>query len=1059
MNRLADFFFLKQVFALLLTVLLVVGGLMGAGTMVKEGDPDIRLAIAMVTTTWAGADPETIENQVTDKIEKELKSLKGLKKLSSASFEGQSRMRVEFRAEADISESIALVRAKVSEAEAELPDAADEPKVTEVSAQDVPILTIGLFGQLDQAVLSRAAEDIQDLLEKVPGVREVNLGGQREEVVHVQLLPARMLAMGVSPTQVADAIQQGNRDMPWAQIDSDEIGAQLRFYGRFRSLEDLQDVPVARVGNSNANANDGRVVRLHEVAEVRRDLEREQTRAFLSTAQGEFEPAIVADIVKVPGSDSIKAIDLCVETLEKAQQDPNLWPHGMEYRVINTDAETINEDLANVTSNVTQGVLGVALVLLVALTWREALIAGLSIPLTFLGAIAILFLLGDTLNTMVQVGMILALGLLVDVFILMMEGLHEGIFVEGLPWPQAALKTVKTYATPAFTGQLTTILALAPLMAISGTMGKFIRFIPITAIICLLMSYAIALLVDIPLSYYLLGRLKGENKQTFIDRLTEIAQEKFADWSLRFTIRNKTIARLWTLAALGVFILSLVLVGTVPGELFPNADARKLSVNVELPPTTTLDSSQAVADDLGKILQSKTYLESVVKFVGQRSGLVEESGIKPQEGNYLVGFSAIFTPERDRPQLSFKYVDELRQELSQAARKYPGATLVVNKPGTGEGGDPIQLQITGPDMDVLRQLSGEVQVALQAIPGSIDVRDDLGPLKPDMKLRPRREAMEFHNMTPENLAQQGRFIMTDNDIGDFFIGGGEEDLEIRLSTKWNSRDGAVGGPTNREELLMARIFTPNGETVAGSQLLEVEPSAAPLSITHQDGQRTVTILAKTQGRTLGEIWADLEPKLQAMQKDWPNGYTYKLAGEAETQSETFGSAGQMAGVALFLVFAVLVIQFGSFTQPFIIMMAIPLALIGTFSGFFLLQIPISFPAVIGIIALVGIVVNDAIVMVETMNANRKAGMDVRQAAAKGVAARLRPILTTSLTTIVGVIPLALSDPIWFPLASAIGFGLVASTLIALLVIPGLYLQLTPNPKTNESSSQIAIATR
>jgi len=268
-------------------------------------------------------------------------------------------------------------------------------------------------------------------------------------------------------------------------------------------------------------------------------------------------------------------------------------------------------------------------------------------------------------------------------------------------------------------------------------------------------------------------------------------------------------------------------------------------------------------------------------------------------------------------------------------------------------------------------------------------------------------------------------------------------LEIHLSTMWASRNGAVGGPTRRDELLSSPIVTSDGETIAASQVLEAELGNAPLSITHQDAQRTVTVLAKNEGRTVGQIVEALEPQLLEMQRQWGPGYGYKFGGELETQQETFASAAQMAVVALFLVFAVLVIQFSSFTQPFIIMLAVPFALIGTFTGFFLLQIPISFPALIGIIALTGIVVNDAIVMIETMNSYRNQGISIREASARGAADRLRPILTTSITTIVGIIPLALSDPIWFPLASAIGFGLVASTLIALLVIPCLYLLLTP----------------
>ncbi|MGK7892071.1 MAG: efflux RND transporter permease subunit, partial [Xenococcus sp. (in: cyanobacteria)] len=491
-------------------------------------------------------------------------------------------------------------------------------------------------------------------------------------------------------------------------------------------------------------------------------------------------------------------------------------------------------------------------------------------------------------------------------------------------------------------------------------------------------------------------------------------------------------------------VISTILVGTVPSSLFAEGDGRKLSVNIELPPTTTLDSSQKVADDIGELLQSQDYLESVIKLVGQRSGLVQESGLKPNNGNYLVGFYAIFTPQEEREKLSFEYIDGLRSQLDKALRQYPGASLVVNAQSTGEGGDPIEIELIGSDMDELRRISGEVQLALRKIPGAIDVRDDLGALRADIKLRPRREALNFYGLSDDDLATQGRYLMTDNDIGDFPIGGGQEDLEIRLSTMWASRNGGIGGPTRRDELLSLPIFNNEGKSLTGSQLLEAEFGNAPLSITHKDAQRTVTVLAKNKSRTVGEIVADLEPKLAEMKENWSQGYDYKFAGELETQGETFASAGQMAIVSLFLVFAVLVIQFSSFTQPFIIMLAIPFAFIGTFLGFFFCQIPISFPAVIGIIALTGIVVNDAIVMIETMNSHRAKGMKVRDAAARGAADRLRPILTTSITTIVGVIPLALSDPTWFPLASAIGFGLVASTLIALLVIPCLYLLLTSN---------------
>ncbi|MEM9008865.1 MAG: efflux RND transporter permease subunit, partial [Cyanobacteria bacterium P01_F01_bin.86] len=900
---------------------------------------------------------------------------------------------------------------------------------------------------LDISTLSRTAKDLQDRLEAVPNLREVNLSGDREEVVQVQLIPSRLTTLGISSTQVRDAIQGGNRDASWDRVRDDAIGAQVRLFGRFRTIRDLKALPVARL-------TDNRIVRFDEVAEVRRDLERATNRATLSWESDPYEPAVLLEVVKAAGSDSIEVVNSALEVLEEAKTNPRLWPSGMEYRVLSNDADIIQKDQLNLFSNVGQASLLVFVILLVALTWREALIAGLAIPLTFIGALFFLWLGGQTLNTMVLIGMILALGLLVDVFILMLEGMHEGIFVEGLSFPESALKTVKSYAAPAFAGQLTTILALAPLMAISGTLGKFIRLIPISAITCLVLSYVLSLLVVIPLSKLLLGNVKGGSQKTFMDRMTEVASTRFAEWSLRFTVSNRWVARLWSLATVGLFVFSSILFTTLPPNLFPISDETKLSINVQLAPSATLARSQDVADQMGELLRQyedsdgQPIFKTITKLVGKTSGLVTSSELRPASADYFIGFSAIFVDREQRQRQSYEYIRDLRRDLQEnILRDYPGATLTMQYPISGGGDDPIQVEISGDDMQDLREISVQVQQALREIPGTMDVRDDLGNLREDYKLIPKREALNFYGLTQEDLAAQGRYLMIDNDIGDFPIGSGEEDIEILMSTLWPSRQGEVGGPSRQDEFQSIRFITPEGNTVPAEVVLEPSPDAVPLSITHRNGQRTVTVLAKTvpgAGVYDANVLEALTPKLEKLKESWPQGYNYRFGGDAETSDETFGSAGQMLVVAIFLVFAVLVLQFGSYSQPFIIILTIPFALTGTFIGFYLLGLPFSFPAAIGVIALTGIVVNDAIVMVETMNERRKEGLSVRQAAARGASDRLRPILTTSITTIIGLIPLALSEANWFPLCMAIIFGLIAATLIALLVVPGLYLQLTPN---------------
>ena len=1055
-----EFFFTRQIVAILLCFLLIMGGVMGYFSMVKEGDPDIRIARAMITTSWGGTDAETMESQVTDKLEDEIKSLQGLDDFTSATFNSVSIINVAFKAEAPVTESIQELRGKVDDAEPELPAEStgrEPPDFEQLSEQDTPILTLALTGEgLDTAILSRTAESLQTELESVSNVREVNLAGQRETVIHVQMIPSRLTTLGISATQISNAIRGGNIDSAWDLIRDNDIGAQLRLYGRFRTLEDLRSLPVARL-------NDDRIVRLSEVADVYQGLERETNRAFLSWQGSEYAPTINLDVVKVAGSDTIQVVDSVLAAMEAARQGPELWPHGMEYRLLSNDADLIRDDLNGLGLNVLQASLCVFIILFVALTWREALIAGLAIPLTFAGAIFALWIMGYTLNTMVMVGMILALGLLVDVFILMLEGLHDGIFVQGLSFSQAAIKTVTTYAGPSFAGQLTTILAMAPLMAISGTMGKFIRLVPISAITCLVISYGLALLVVIPMAKFLLGNgQEGTHTKTFIDRFTEEISERFAQWSLRTTVPNRRIARLWTLGPIALFVCAVILFTQLTVSLFPVNDGRKLSINVELPPTATLDRSEEVANQIGEIVRSysdpdgNTVFESVVKLVGQRSNLVGSSEIKPGSADYFLGFSATFVERSDRDRNSYEYVRDLRQTLDETVvRNYPGAVLAMQYDL-----DPIEIELYGEDLTVLRELSGQVQQALREIPGTMDVRDDLGNLRQDYKLVPKREALDFYGISQEDLGEQGRYLMTDNRVGDFALGSGEEDLEIRLSTQWLSQNGAIGGPSRLDEFVTTRFVTPEGEVLPRDALLEVVPGDVPLAITHRDTERSVTILAKVipgQNYFDSEILAQLVPKLEAMQYDpslsdeenasrWPRGYTYRFGGDSDTTSETFSSAGQMLVIAIFLIFAVLVLQFGSYTQPLIIIMTIPFALIGSLLGFFLLNLSFSFPAVIGVIALTGIVVNDAIVMVETMNERRQQGLDVRHSAAFGASDRLRPILTTSITTIVGLIPLALTNARWLPLCMTIILGLVSATFIALLVIPGLYLQLTPESR-------------
>jgi len=1039
---LAKFFILQPTFGLLLTVLIIAAGFIAYTSLVKESLPDLEIPQATVSTFWPGADPQTIEQEVTEKIEKELATLKGVKKTSSASFDSYSLIAVEFVAEAKLTESMQLLRSKISDAEAELPREVETPTVTQVSVDDRPIISIALYGDVNAAMLSRTAQELEDRLERVQGINEVKIGGLRQEVIRIQLIPERLVSLGISPTVVRAAIQSANRDMPWGEIDSDQLGGTTRLYGRFRDLDDLSKLPITRLDGAG-----GRVVRLEEIAEIQRDLERETTRAFISFDGGEFNRSIDISLTKVPGADTLKAIENAKIELIAARAEAN-WPHGLEYRITSDQSDKIWESLLRVFNNGWQAMLCVFVILLFMLTWREALIAGLSIPLTFLGAMAAVWMLGYTLNEMVLIGMVLALGLLVDVFILMMEGMHEGIYVEGRTFGQAALATVRRFALPAFAGQMTTILAMAPLLAISGTSGKFIRILPVTTICCLVVSFVVALLIDVPLSRYLLGRKEGEgDKKTVMDRFSLWLTERLGRLSLRYIVGNKPVAATWVVGALSLFVVAAGAFATLPMEMYSERDGRNLGVTIELPAGTTLDTSQQCADLVGELLRGKDYLESTVKLVGQKSPMSTGSltdALAPSQGDYLVGFSSVFKPRDQREFPAYEYVDALRAEIMTAVdAHFPGAQLILAaETGKPEAGDPVQFELVGNEMETLRELSDQVQLALSKVSGTVDVRDNMGNMQVDIRLEPKREALDFYNISHEELASQIRFAMGDQEIGKFAVGGVKDDLEIRMGTAWPSRGGALGGPTQMEELMTVRAFQPNGETIPVMSVVQAHMGTSPLSITRQNGQRSIVVSSKVADRAASTIVDEVTPALEELQKTWPSGYSFRVAGEAQEAAETFGSTGQAMVVALFMVFALLVLLFRSFTQPFIIVLTIPLAMIGTFGGFYLLGMSFSFTAMIGIVSLVGIVVNDAIVMVETMNEYLRRGTSVKESAARGGADRLRPIVSTSLTTTIGLIPLMLSDPMWEPLCLAIIFGLMASTCFSLAIVPALFVLLT-----------------
>jgi multidrug efflux pump subunit AcrB len=455
-----DFFFCKPVPVIIWIFMLVMVGTLGFSSMVKESLPDLEIPQAYVVTTWEGASPAMVEKEITQKIEAKIKGMKGLKNYYSASQQQISIVAVNFHAEMGVKEALLLLQRKVNAAAALFPKDAEKPRIEESSVRDLPIATFTLSGPLSKSVLEQQARRLQERIEKIQGIKKVSLVGESREMVQVLLQPERIKALGIPPTLVRQAIISRNYDAPWGRFEDNRLGFRLKMEGALKDLETLRQLPVYRLPEGN-------LIRLKDVALVRKGFMRETTRASLSWQGGEFVSVVAMNLFKSSGQDTVKLVRKASQVMAEAAQG-DLWPKDLSWQVSGDQAKVIQDELDRGFSNGWQAMLAVFVVLMVMLTWRAALVAAVSVPLTLLGVVAVLWAMGYSFNLLVIVGMIFALGLLIDDFILIMEGMHEGLFVQKLGFVQAVKRTVKTYAVPSLSGSVTTILVLLPLAFLGG---------------------------------------------------------------------------------------------------------------------------------------------------------------------------------------------------------------------------------------------------------------------------------------------------------------------------------------------------------------------------------------------------------------------------------------------------------------------------------------------------------------------------------------------------------------------------------------------------------------
>jgi multidrug efflux pump len=1022
----------RSVAVLIALIALTVFGLVSYITLPRESSPDITIPVVLVTTPYIGVSPEDVESLVTIPIENELAGLQDLKEISSTSAEGISIVSVEFEAEVNIDEALQSVRDRVSRARADLPDDAEESTVTEISFSDIPILLVNIAGSVDEQVLKGLGEDLEDEVTRIPGVLEATLSGGLDRELQVQIDPVRLSHYGLSLNDVIGAIGNENVNIPGGDVDAGQATFLLRTPNEFRTADDVAGVAIKRVGD--------RPVFVRDVASVVDAFADRETMARMNGA-----PSVTLAVKKRPGSNIIAVSD---EVKRIVAEQVAAWPQGVSYKILADESTYIRDQVSELQNNLLTALILVVGVLLVFMGLRSSLFVGLGIPLSLLLSFIALDFLGFTLNMMVLFSLILALGMLVDNGIVITENIYR-LKETGLSNYEAAVRGAQEVALPVATSTLTTVAAFFPLVFWGGIMGEFMSFLPKTLIIALTASLITALVALPPLASYAMKTRRTDQAARMNDR--ELG------WFMRGyrTVLNASIRfRYVSAAAMTVlFFASFVAFGVLGNgvEFFPATEPDRATISVRAPDGTDLDTTDAIVRRIEAILAAEENVDVYVSEVGVNgSGDPFAAGGTPNQARISVDFLKHRNSVGPGEKARIENTDLTLERLRIAVAEIPGAEVAVNKLEMGPPVEkPIRVLVSGEDLHTVGQHAEEIRRRIAAVPGVTDLTDDYRVGRPELQLRIDRGAAKRIGVSSAEIGSTVRNAIAGAVASKLRDGEEEHDIVVQLA------------PADREDLqsvLGLRVAgredtSPDSFPVPMSSVARYELAGGTGSVRHIDQDLVVTIEGEVlDGFSEYEVQqavAALLPELAA------DGIHLELAGSNTEQEESMIFLGRALLIAMFLIAMILVAQFNSVTDPLIIVGTVFLSMIGVLWGLILTGTPFGVIMTgIGVVSLAGVVVNNAIVLIDYVNQLRSEGMPVREALLEAGLTRLRPVLLTAGTTVLGLIPMALgvsfdffklkwlvggaSAAFWGPMAVAVIFGLTFATVLTLVMVPTFY---------------------
>ncbi|WLR50627.1 efflux RND transporter permease subunit [Bacillus tianshenii] len=1003
--KLVDVSVKRPVGVIMIVLAVIALGLVSLRDLAVDLYPDVDFPIAVVATSYPGAAPEEVEKLISKPVESSVSAIEGVETVQSRSQPNSSLVILQFSTGTDLDNALIEVREKVDQVKGALPEDANDPSVLRFDPQQIPVMYMGLTGDKPEKLQLIAENQVQPYLERAEGVASVSIDGGKTREIQVELDSGKLAQYRLTSSQIVQAIGAENVSTSAGVISKGSQELQIRVEGEFESVDDIRDaiIPLPQGGE----------IKLEEVATIIDTYKDVQT---ISKVNG--EESIVLSALKQSDGNTIEVADALLEAMDEINED---LPEGVELSVVFDTSTFIRDSIKSVTTNmIVGGALAVFVLFLFLRSIRATLVVGMSIPIAIIATFTLMYFTGETVNILTMGGLALGIGMMVDSSIVILENVFS-YRQDGASIKEAAMKGASELASAVIASTTTSLVVFLPIVFVDGIASELFTPLALTVSFSLIASLVVSLTLIPMLSSQLLRKpIKAEKEQKgwFVRIFGKINKvyERLLNWVLG---HRKTTILVTVLAVVGSFAVAPQ-IGT---EFIPASDQGQVQIDLETPSGSKIETTEAVA---AQITQEMESYEKVIQTSYLSIATDVNTGLSASANKG--SFQILLVDPEQREMTTQQFVSEMKERVADI----PGAEITVSEMEAGLGtGDPISINLRGPEQEVLTEIGDQVVWLLEDIKGVQNPESSASEGRPEINVTVNREIASKFGLTYQQIMSEVELAFNGK-IATLYREGGDE-FNVRVLLPEEERSAI-------SDLEQLKIRTQNGTMIPLSAVAELEQIKGPAQINRENQQRQVQVTAGVEGRDLGSVTAEVKRALEGM--NFPDGYDYQIGGQSEDMQESFQNLALALIFSIFLVYTVMAVQFESFVYPFIIMFSMPTMLVGVLVGLFVSGQPFSIPAFIGIIMLAGIVVNNAIVLVDYINILRERGFDRAEAILKAGPSRLRPILMTVLTTVLGMVPLALGfgegGESQIPLAVVIIFGLTTSTFFTLLLIPVMY---------------------